>query len=322
MQEPAAVNNSRSLKQSAGITLRGLLMGAADVVPGISGGTIAFITGIYEELLNAIKSFDVTLVQRLLRGKFREAFDGVAWQFLAALLLGILTAIFTLAAGISWLLENRPVQINAFFFGLIVGSVVVVSRAIPKWTASNVIGAIVAAAAAYVVFGLVPVETPSTLWFLFLCGAVAICAMILPGISGSFILLILGQYEYILNAVKDRAILPLAVVAAGCVVGILSFVRVLSWTLKRYHNETIAALTGLVLGSLRRIWPWKETIQTRIDRHGDIVPIEQINVLPGGLTGEFWMALLLAVIGIVLALALGHRNSPAGEKTTVRAVNA
>lgn len=318
MHDPAAINNRRTWRESAGITARGLLMGAADVVPGISGGTIAFITGIYEELLNAIKSFDAAFVRRVLGGRFREALDGVAWQFLAALLLGILSAIFTLAAGISWLLEHRPIQINAFFFGLILGSVVVVGRSIPKWSASHVVGAIAAAAGAYVIFGLVPVETPSAPWFLFLCGMVAICAMILPGISGSFILLILGQYEYILNAVKDRALMPLMVVAAGCVVGITSFVRLLSWTLKRYHNETIAALTGLVLGSLRRIWPWKEVIATRTDRHGDLVPVEMVNVMPNAFSGEVAFALLLAAVGIGLALALGHRKQTTEGMTVDR----
>lgn len=305
MHESGTINNRRSLRESASITARGVLMGAADVVPGISGGTVAFITGIYEELLNAIKSFDVVFLRRLLAGKFRDAFDGFAWQFLAALLLGILTAVFTLAAGISWLLTNRPIPTNAFFFGLILGSVVVVSRSLPRWTGSHVLGAIASAFAAYWIFGLVPVETPSTTWFLFVCGAIAICAMILPGISGSFILLVLGQYEYILTAVKDRNLFPLFVVASGCVVGIVSFVRLLSWTLRRYHDATLAALTGLVLGSLRRIWPWKETIATRVDSHGAVVPVEQINVLPDSLGLEVWLAVALTALGIFLALKLG-----------------
>jgi putative membrane protein len=244
-----------------------------------------------------------------MQGRVKAAMPQVAWQFLTSLGLGVFAAIFTLAGLISWLMTEHPVLLNAFFFGLIAGSVWVIAKAIKRWSVGIVVGIVVSAIAAYALFGMVPISTPTHPLFLFLCGVIAICAMILPGISGSFILLVLGKYEYVIHAVKDRDLVTLVIFASGCLVGILSFVRVVSWCLKRYHNQTIAILTGFVIGALRKIWPWKETLSTHVDRHGAVVPLEQINVWPAEMNAQLGFALILIVTGVVLALQLSQEPS-------------
>ncbi|MBW2216904.1 MAG: DUF368 domain-containing protein, partial [Deltaproteobacteria bacterium] len=206
---------------------KGFCMGASDVVPGVSGGTMAFILGIYEDLLNAIKSFDLRSLGLLMSFKFRLLLDRVSWKFLLALGIGILTAIFSLAEILSWLLQHKPIMIWSFFLGLILASVISVSRRVEKWQASTWICLLFGITGTYILVGLVPVSTPDAPWFLFLCGAVAICAMILPGISGSFILVLLGKYQYILEAVNQKDFLTLAIVAAGACIGIVAFSRLL-----------------------------------------------------------------------------------------------
>jgi len=290
------------------VYLKGCGMGVADLIPGISGGTIAFIFGIYENLVYAIRSFDIQAARSLLRGRLREALRHAHWEFLGTLLLGIMTSIFTLSKGLTWLLENKPVYLNAFFFGLIVATVPIIGRNIKKWRPVLVSVAVVSTGAMFVLVGLVPVQTPETPLFLFFSGALAICAMILPGISGSFILLLIGKYEYIIAAVSHHDFATLAYVAAGCVVGILAFVRVLSWLFHRYHDLTVAVLAGLVLGSLRKIWPWKETLQSMVDHKGRVIPIEQMNILPAQFSAEVLGALALAVIGFFIAWKIGLAN--------------
>lgn len=300
------ISSKRTPKEYAAIVLRGFLMGASDVVPGVSGGTMALILGIYEELIDAIKSIDIKVIRLLLTFKFKEALAIVPWKFLLSVVTGILLAIFSLAKGLAWLLENQPVLLWSFFFGLVLASVLMVGRRITRWSIGMVAAALLMAIGAYWLVGLVPVETSTAPWFVFLSGAIAICAMILPGISGSFILVLLGKYQYILGAVNNRDILTLIIFALGAGLGIITFAQILGWLFKRYHNLTIAMLTGLMLGSLRKVWPWKETLSTITNRHGELIPVEQINVLPAVFNGEVVMAFILAALGFALVFALEY----------------
>jgi putative membrane protein len=289
----------RTLAGYAGLALRGFCMGAADVIPGVSGGTMAFILGIYEELITALSSFDLEFLKLLMSLKFREAAERVSWRFLLAVGLGILTAIFTLARLLSWLLENRPVMIWSFFFGLILGSVIIVYRYFKSFRPVYLFWIGAGAAAVYLMVGLVPAATPEAPWFLFLSGAVAICAMILPGISGAFILVLLGKYRFVLEAVSSRDLGPLIFVAAGAGVGLLTFVRFLRWLFGRFHDPTIAVLTGLMLGSLRKVWPWKTTLESAPDGHGGLIPLAQANYLPDAWTAEVTWALVWVLTGFI-----------------------
>lgn len=287
-----------------GLVARGFCMGASDVVPGVSGGTMAFILGIYEELVNSIRSINISTLRLALSFRIREIFEQVPWKFLLAVLSGILLAVFSLAQGLEWLLENEPVLIWSFFFGLILASVLMVSKRIETWNPASVITLLIAAVVAFLIVGLVPTQTTEAAWFTFLSGAIAICAMILPGISGSFILVLLGKYQYILGAVNDRDFVTLAIFAAGAAIGILTFAQFLGWLFKRYHDLTIAALTGFMLGSLRAVWPWKTVVETTIDRHGDEIPLVQVASLPASFSGEVVFALALAAFGFALVFVL------------------
>jgi putative membrane protein len=279
-------------------------MGASDVVPGISGGTMAFILGIYEELVMAIRSFDLKFLRLLCSLRLKDAMDRVSWPFLAALGLGILTAIFSLARILAWVLQNRPVLIWSFFFGLVVASVIAVSRHLDQWNAPKILWILLGAVGAYLLVGMVPVATPDTPWFLFVSGAIAICAMILPGISGAFVLVLMGKYQYVLEAVSHRDLFTLFVVATGAGFGLVAFSRFLNWLLRRHHDLTIAVLTGLMLGSLRKVWPWKRTLQAMTDSHGDVIPVVQANVLPAQWNTEVVVSLSLMVLGVLVVFFL------------------
>ena len=294
----------RSFAGYVGVTFRGMCMGAADVVPGVSGGTMAFILGIYGELIEAIRSVNARFIRSLLSLRLREAMDMVPWRFLGALVLGILIAVFSLARLLAWLLENQPVFIWSFFFGLILASILTVGRNLGRWNVSAVIWAALGTTGAYFLVGLVPVNTPEAPWFLFLSGAIAICAMILPGISGSFILVLLGKYHFVLAAVNERNVFVLAVVVAGALFGILSFSRLLSWLLKKHHDMAVALLLGLMLGSLRKIWPWKKTLETTLDRHGNIIALSETNILPPQWNSDVSVALGLALAGFLVVVSL------------------
>ncbi len=295
----------RTLKDYVGLAARGFAMGAADVVPGVSGGTMAFILGIYEELINSIRVIASAETIKLLLGfKLKEVFEVIPWKFLLAIGVGIMLAILSLARFLEWALQNHPVLLWSFFFGLVMASIITVSRRVSRWNGINIIGLIIGTIIGYIIVGLVPMQTPNGYWFFFLSGAIAICAMILPGISGSFILVLLGKYETILGAVNNRDFVTLFFVAAGAAIGIVSIAQVLGWLFKRYHDLTVALLIGLMVGSLRKIWPWKETIATIIDRHGEIVPVEQINILPAAWTSEVTFALILVIIGFAVVFIL------------------
>lgn len=296
----------RTTKEYLLLFSKGAGMGAADVVPGVSGGTIAFITGIYEELLDSIRSVDAEAIKLLFRLRLADFWRHINGTFLLVLLSGIGFSVLALSRVILYLLADHPELIWSFFFGLIVASAWVVGRKIGRWSAGVVFFGILGTAIAYYVTVATPAQTPEAYWFIFLSGAIAICAMILPGISGSFLLVLLAKYEFILNAVKELRMDVIAVFGAGCVVGILSFSRVLNWALKKYHNATIALLTGFMVGSLNKVWPWKQTIETYTDRHGEVKPLIQQNVSPNSyesLTGqEAFLAygILLAGAGFLL----------------------
>ena len=244
--------------------LKGLLMGAADVVPGVSGGTIALITGIYETLINSINSFSFGLIQVWKTSGFKVVFNKVNGPFLVALLAGVLTSIFSISKVLSHLLSTQAISTWSFFFGLVIASTSVVSKEIQKWNWSTISLLLTGIIAAYFVTQFTPAEQSNSLIYLFFSGAIAICAMILPGISGSFILIILGSYESVLNAVDDRNLKVILVVAAGCIFGILSFARILKFLFQRYRAQTMAIMLGFIVGSLVKIWPWKDENQYNI----------------------------------------------------------
>ena len=288
------------------LALKGCAMGMADVVPGVSGGTIAFISGIYEELLDSIRSVEATALRLLLRFRLAEFWRHINGRFLLPVLLGIAVAIFSLARLMTYLLTNHPIAIWSFFFGLIVASALLVARQIGRWDWRTVLAFAVGAAAAWWITVATPAETPDDWWFVMLSGAIGICAMILPGISGAFILLLLGKYQYIMHAVGEFDIPVIAVFVIGAAAGIISFSHLLSWLLKHWHDVTVAVLMGFMVGSLNKVWPWKETVETYLDSHGVAQPLVQNNIAPGTfeqLTGQpslLVQAILLGIVGFLV----------------------
>ncbi|WPR75065.1 DUF368 domain-containing protein [Algoriphagus sp. NG3] len=290
--------------------LKGMGMGAADIVPGVSGGSIALITGIYEELLESINSFNGDNLKLLLKFEFKAFFQAVNGVFLLSLFLGIMTSVFSLSKLITYLMAEHPIPLWSFFCGLILIAAFLILKDIKKWSFGVVVALVVGTIAAYYITELPPTSSPDALWFTFVAGAIAICAMILPGISGSFILLILGKYESVLQAVSERDFLTLAVFALGCIVGLLSFSRVISWLLKRYYSLTIGLLSGFMLGSINKLWPWKIVTAYRTSSSGEEKPFLTENLLPGeymqqtGLEPQIMLALAAFLIGIVLVYGI------------------
>ncbi|MBD9178509.1 MAG: DUF368 domain-containing protein [Odoribacter splanchnicus] len=302
------------------LVLKGCAMGAADVVPGVSGGTIAFITGIYEELINSIKSIDLQALKLLLTFKLAEFWKKINGTFLLSVVGGIAISIFSLAKLMTWLLVNHPIYIWSFFFGLIIISSVLVAKEIKKWDIFTIISLLAGAAAAYAITVMSPASTPNTWWFIILSGAIAICAMILPGISGAFILLLLGKYTYILTAVSNLDIGTILLFVVGAAAGIISFSHLLSWLLKNYHTLTVALLTGFMIGSLNKVWPWKHTLETYIDTHGVEQVLVETNVSPGkfaGITGSdplVWQAIVMCIVGILLIGGIEYIGKKLGQE--------
>lgn len=290
-------------------------MGAADVVPGVSGGTIAFITGIYEELLNSISKIDAAAISLLSKFKIKEFWAHVNGTFLIVLFSGILVSIISLARVILFLLEHYPISIWSFFFGLIVISSVLVAKEIKQWNWLVIVAALIGIAIAYFVTVASPSQTSNSLWFIFISGAIAICAMILPGISGAFILLLLGKYTYVFTALKDLNFSVIIVFGLGCLTGLLSFSRLLNWLLKNYYNTAVALLAGFMVGSLNKIWPWKIPTSYRVNSEGLQVPLTEENVSPTAfleLTGNdplILQAILFAMVGIVLVITIERVGS-------------
>ena len=287
------------------ITLKGMAMGAADVVPGVSGGTIAFISGIYEELITSINNIDLSLISILRKDGIKAVWNKVNGNFLLALFLGILISVLSLAKFLSWLLENEPILLWSFFFGLVVASIFMVGKEITRWTMGTVIVLIFGSALAFFITELPANDNVDSLPYLFLSGALAICAMILPGISGAFILVLLGSYKTILDAVHERDIKIILTVGVGAIFGLLSFARLLKWMFNHYKNITLALLTGFILGSLNKIWPWKKVLETKTFGEKTIV-VDDMNVLPGAFEGDskLMLAILLAILGFSLIFIL------------------
>lgn len=284
------------------IGVKGMCMGAADVIPGVSGGTIAFLTGIYEELINSIKSIDLTALKLLFTGKIKQFWTKINGWFLISVLLGILISIFSLANLMKYLMVQHPVALWSFFFGLIISSAIFILKGIKGWKFSNIISLIIGIALGAAICLISPSETPDGLWFIFLCGAIAICAMILPGISGSFILLLLGKYEYMLGCVSSLSIVPILIFACGALVGLVSFSHLLSWMLKKFYNLTVCLLAGIMIGSLLKVWPWQNIIETGVSR-------------PSGPSGNIPEAIICFIIGAAIVFVIEFLAGKMKKKT-------
>ncbi|MFL2743573.1 MAG: DUF368 domain-containing protein [bacterium] len=295
----------KTFTEHAYLFFKGVGMGTADIVPGVSGGTIAFITGIYEALLTAIASINSRLVLQVLRLNLKQALAGLHLRFLVTLVCGIALAVISTSHLMHYLLTEHAVQTWSVFFGLITASILVVAHSINKRFTTFpalILGAILA----YGITGLIPLYTPEEPWFIFFSGMIAICAMILPGLSGSFILLILGKYAFITAALRNPVnpdnLEIILIFITGCLVGILGFSRILRYGLARWHDYTLALLTGIMLGSMRKVWPWKITLESQIIRGKEHVLREE-NVWPL-LDFEFGIALLLMLTGFTLVMLL------------------
>lgn len=301
-------------KNSFVLVLKGMAMGAADVVPGVSGGTIAFITGIYEELITSISNINFNLITTLKKEGFSVFWKKLNGSFLLSLFLGILISIFSLMRLTSYLIENHPIYIWSFFFGLVLASVWYVAKQIKGWNAAQIITVIISTLLAYGITFLTPANQDTSLAYLFLCGAIAICAMILPGISGAFILVLLGAYQNISTAVSEFDLVTIAVVGLGAVVGLLSFAKALKWLFTHHKNMVLTVLTGFIAGSLNKIWPWKETTETIIVKEKEI-PISQLSVLPQNFDGDPHLiaAICWSIIGILLILVLEFVGSKSSK---------
>lgn len=276
-------------------------MGAADIVPGVSGGTIALISGIYEEFVDALKSMSSAL-NVLRKNGLKAAWNHINGDFLLALFTGIAISLLSLVQFIKFALAEHPVLLWSFFFGLIVASTYYVAKTVNKWDWINVLAFLVGGVLIYYLTSISPAESSIAPWFIFVSGALAICAMILPGISGAFILVLLGKYAFIIESLSEMQFKTISFFAAGCLTGLLSFSHLLSWMLRHYHNLTIAILSGFMLGSLNKIWPWKKTLEWGIDRHGEKISVLDKNVLPFDFEGDPQLisAIFLAFFGFAL----------------------
>ncbi|MHA7943342.1 DUF368 domain-containing protein [Formosa sp. 3Alg 14/1] len=269
----------RQLKDYLIISLKGMAMGAADAVPGVSGGTIAFISGIYEELISTISNVNLSLFKTLRTDGFSAFWKQLNGNFLMALLTGIIVSFVSFMRVAKYLLEHHPVLIWSFFFGLIIASIYFVGKQINRWDLGTTVSLVIGAVLAFYITTLPSLNSNGSPWFLFFAGAIAICAMILPGISGSFILVILGAYKTLSDAFHDFDFKKIALFAGGAVIGLLSFSHLLKWLFKNYHNTTLAVLTGFIFGSLNKVWPWKLT-DTVIDKEtGNIIPFSDVSNL-------------------------------------------
>ncbi|NNK69866.1 MAG: DUF368 domain-containing protein [Flavobacteriaceae bacterium] len=302
------------------VSLKGIAMGAADVVPGVSGGTIAFISGIYEELLESIDGVNLGFFKTWRTDGFTEAWRSVNGNFLIALLFGIALSIASLAKAIKWLLMNEPILLWAFFFGLVIASVFFIGKQIKSWNWLTILSLILASVGSYLITTAEPFASPESYLYLLFCGFLAIIAMILPGVSGAFILLILGAYQTAINTVNDlfeglssmnyellkEAFLRFLMLGIGAVIGLKTFSRILNWMFKHYKNLTLAILTGFMIGSLNKIWPWKRVLSWRINSHDERVPLLEESILPTSFEGDskIGLAIGLMVVGYLTIAVL------------------
>lgn len=299
-------------KHYCSVFVRGMAMGAADLVPGVSGGTVALITGIYHELIDSLRRCDHRALMCLFREGIPAAWRHVNGTFLLAVFSGLLLSIFSLATFVTWLLETHAILVWSLFFGLIVASSIQLLRQVSGWNPWRVILFLGGIGLALAVAWLKPAQLPVVWWILLLAGLIAICAMMLPGISGGFLLLMMGLYPEVIAAVSAMNLMILIPFALGCVLGLLLFSHALSWLLRHYEAATLSLMTGVLFGSLYIIWPWKKTVETVVNRHGEVVPLVQHNILPGeytALTGypaELLPALMVALLGLALVFGIDY----------------
>jgi len=290
--------------------LKGIAMGTADVIPGVSGGTVAFISGIYDELLHSIKAIDGEAFRLLFKLKLKDFWVKINGNFLATLFAGIVTSLLSLAKLMTYLLTHHPILIWSFFFGLILVAAPLVLREIKRWSVNAIISFVVGIVTAYYITVVTPTESPNNLLFIFFSGALAICAMILPGISGAFILLLIGKYQYMITALIEFNIPIVLVFVAGCAVGILSFSRLLSWVLDHYHSVAVALLAGFMLGSLNKVWPWREVKEYATNSKGEQISVFDQSIWPGNyfeVTGKdplLLQAILLMALGVFIVILI------------------
>ena len=319
----------RSFKQSLLITLKGIAMGAADVVPGVSGGTIAFISGIYQELISTIHSLDFGIFKSLKKEGFKTVWQRYNLGFLAALFTGISISVLSLAKLITMLLGAYPILVWSFFFGLVLASIIYIAKQITRYSPKEIIALIIAALLSYSVTLAQPIADTESIWFLFLAGFIAIIAMILPGISGAFILLLIGGYTIVIGAINQltealstfnwsslgNALLKIGVFAVGAIAGLKVFSGVLNWMFKNHKNTTLAVLTGFMIGALNKIWPWKEVLQYRKNSHGDKIPFLEKSIFPDSFQGDpkVLEAILFMLAGFMIIFLMeyiANKKSP------------
>ena len=319
----------RSFKQSLSIIFKGLAMGAADVVPGVSGGTIAFISGIYEELIITIHNIDLGIFKTLKKEGVKKVWHQYNLGFLASLFTGIAISILSLAKIITWLLGQYPVLVWSFFFGLVIASIIYIAKQITNYSPKTIIALVLAGVFSYGITLAEPTADTESIWFLFFAGFIAIIAMILPGISGAFILLLIGGYTVVIGAINQfseaistfnisslgNALLKIGVFGLGAIAGLKVFSGILNWMFANHKNTTLAVLTGFMIGALNKIWPWKEVVQYRINKHGEEIPFIERSILPGSYDIDPQvMAAILCMLGgfmiIFLLEFVANKKSP------------
>ncbi|WP_339836237.1 DUF368 domain-containing protein [uncultured Flavobacterium sp.] len=298
------------------ITLKGIAMGAADVVPGVSGGTIAFISGIYQELIDSINGINLSLLKTLKKEGLKAAWKKANASFLLSLVIGIGISVLTFSKIITHLLASKPIMVWSFFFGLIIASILLIWKQITKWEIVSIVALIIGVILTYYITIARPVSSPESYPYLFLSGFIAIIAMILPGISGAFILLLMGSYETVISTINQfregltqmnmellsTAMMKLGVFAIGAIIGLKSFSKILHWMFESHKNTTLALLIGFMIGSLNKVWPWKEVLETRINSHGETVPFLEKSILPQEFNGDAQVltSILLAIFGFLV----------------------
>ena len=304
-------------------------MGAADVVPGVSGGTIAFISGIYQELIDSINNVNLSVLKTLKNEGIKQAWQQVNGGFLLALLTGIFISVLTFSKIITHLLETHPILVWSFFFGLIIASIVLIWKETSNWKLVDILALVIGIVLSYYITIARPVSSPDSYWYLFLSGFIAIIAMILPGISGAFILLLMGSYETVIGtinrfregivkfdmAILGEAMLKLGVFGLGAIIGLKSFSKILHWMFEKHKNTTLALLIGFMAGSLNKVWPWKEVLETRINSHGEVVPFIENSILPQHFDGDpqVMTAIILAIVGFVVIFGMEKMASRLGK---------
>lgn len=303
----------RKIGDSLLLGLKGMAMGAADIVPGVSGGTIAFITGIYEELITSLNNINFRAIMILRKEGLKSFWNHINGNFFIFLLAGIAISLVSLVRIVTYLLENEPVLIWSFFFGLIIASIVLIGKRVNYWRLTTIVAILVGTVVALWISSIQTIANVDANWYIFLSGAIAICAMILPGISGSFILLLMGSYHMILNGLKNLDLLVIGLFGSGCVMGLISFSRLLKYLFNKFHDQTVALLTGFMIGSLYKVWPWKIRVgDAPINIHSDgKEDWMTANVMPGNLDGDpqLGLAIICAILGLGLILIL-HRFAP------------